>query len=330
MIRRRLIHRLIVGGLTFWLALSPAVAVAGDPIDVGATASDRSGWASLHDNQVVYTTIEGSNTANDTGVLNEVEIYLQTNTSSSTVYAGTFYENDTAPDFKCRDSETLGILAAGSKQIITGLSVDIQAGDRVGASATVGAKYTACRLENDGSGGTAIYMVTGEYIDPGDSATFTTYSEYTCSLYGIGEAASSEPDISNSPDNENLGSVAESSTYYAHGSAPSNPVQDSECSFTVTNNSGAAVDIDIKGANWTGGDGWSLASGSPGSNETRMTAYYSGQDPSSGVVLTTSNQGFITSLADSATKKWDFKVETGTFTDGVQKSTTITLTASLS
>lgn len=141
--------------------------------------------------------------------------------------------------------------------------------------------------------------------------------------------SASEPDISNTPSTEDLGSVAPSATVYAYGSAPSNPVQDGECTFTVTNNSGAAVDIDIKGANWTGGVGWTLTSNSPGSNETRITAYYSGQNPASGVVLTTSDQSFITSLADSGTKKWDFKVETGTFTDGVQKSTTITLTASL-
>ena len=59
-----------------------------------------------------------------------------------------------------------------------------------------------------------------------------------------------------------------------------------------------------------------------------MTAYYSGLNPASGVVLTTSYQAFITALADSGTKKWDFKLESpSAFTDGVSKSSTITVSA---
>jgi hypothetical protein len=61
-----------------------------------------------------------------------------------------------------------------------------------------------------------------------------------------------------------------------------------------------------------------------------MTAYYSGQNPASGVVLTTSYQSFKTAVADAATLKWDFKLETGTFTDGVSKSSTITISAACS
>jgi hypothetical protein len=44
--------------------------------------------------------------------------------------------------------------------------------------------------------------------------------------------------------------------------------------------------------------------------------------------LTTSDQEFYDGLAGSATIKWDFKMETPTsFTDGVEKTGTITLTA---
>lgn len=138
------------------------------------------------------------------------------------------------------------------------------------------------------------------------------------------------PDISNTPATYSFGVVNASSTYYAAGSAPSNPVEDGDCTFTITNSSGAAVDLTIEADNWTGGDGWTLTGSSPGSGQVRMIAYYSGQNPASGVTLTTSPQSFYSSLADSSTLKWDFSLETGGFTDGVIKDTTITLTASLS
>ena len=159
-----------------------------------------------------------------------------------------------------------------------------------------------------------------DWYDYDDNTRFSIYTT---------TAAAATANITNTPSSEALGVVSANSTYYADGSAPSNPVGDGDCTFTITNSSGAAVDIDVKITNFTGGVGWTLAS-AVASNTVKMTTYYSGQNPASGVVLTTSDQEFLTSLADNATKKWDFKLETGIFTDGVQKSSTITLTASLS
>ena len=133
--------------------------------------------------------------------------------------------------------------------------------------------------------------------------------------------------VTNSPSSKAFGVVAASSTYYAYGSAPSNPVVDGECTFTITNTGTGQIDTTIKGTAFSGGVGWTLTSGSPGSNTVRITAYYSGQDPASGVVLTTSDQAFYQNLAASGTIKWDFKMETGTFTDGAGKTGTITITA---
>jgi hypothetical protein len=124
-----------------------------------------------------------------------------------------------------------------------------------------------------------------------------------------------------------FGTVATSTTYYAKGSAPSNPVQDSECTYTLTN-SGSDSDIDVHGHNFTGGVGWTLTSSAPGSNEVRITVYASGTNPASGIVLTTSDQEFISNLGASATKKFDFKMETGSsFGDGSEKTGIITFTA---
>lgn len=137
-----------------------------------------------------------------------------------------------------------------------------------------------------------------------------------------------EPNLTNSPSSKDFGVVSASSTYYAKGSAPNNPVQDGDCTFTITNTGHSYEDFAIKSSNATGGVGWTLTSSAPGTNTFRLTAYYSGQNPASGVILTNSNQAFYSNLITSGTIKWDFQLETGTFTDGVQKQWTITLTAS--
>jgi hypothetical protein len=64
-----------------------------------------------------------------------------------------------------------------------------------------------------------------------------------------------------------------------------------------------------------------------GDNNVKLVAYASGQTLATAKILTTSDQLFISNLAASATKKWDFKFMTGTFTDGVAKSTTIILSS---
>lgn len=157
-----------------------------------------------------------------------------------------------------------------------------------------------------------------------DGAALTTYTNTPQITYSTGGT----PSIANTPSSKAFGVVNPSSTYYAGGSSYTNPVQDGECNFTITNDGAIAIDIDIKESNPTGGVGWTLTIGSPGENTIRDTAVYSGLNPASGIVLTTSDQSFYDNLAASATLKWDFKRETGTFTDGAQKTSTITLTAS--
>lgn len=140
------------------------------------------------------------------------------------------------------------------------------------------------------------------------------------------------PDISNTPTSKDFGIVDPSTTYYAYGSAPSNPVADGECTFTVSNNSSAAIDLSVNGTNFTGGSTWYLGSGSPDATHCRVTVYCSGQNPASGVVLSTTPQSLYSNLADAATLKWDFKLETPSFdptSSDSQKTMTITLIATL-
>jgi hypothetical protein len=146
------------------------------------------------------------------------------------------------------------------------------------------------------------------------------------------EYTTASPDITNTPSSKAFGTVETSTDYWSDGAAPTFPLDDTECYFTVTNNSGAAADIDIKATNFTGGSGWTLTSGSPGADTVRLRAGKSGDaNEAAMVILTTIDQAFISSLADTASKKWELKMETPTsFSDGDTKTSTVTLTASLS
>lgn len=143
--------------------------------------------------------------------------------------------------------------------------------------------------------------------------------------------SSATPNISNTPTSINFGTVKVGTSHWSNGSAPTFPLDDGECYFTVTNNSGAAADITIEADNFTGGVGWVISS-SAGENTAVLKAGQSGDTVEGDMeTLTGSPQAFIASLADTASKKWELKLEAPTsFTDGVEKTTTVTLTASLS
>jgi len=136
-------------------------------------------------------------------------------------------------------------------------------------------------------------------------------------------------DISNTPSSKSFGTVIQSYSYWSNGGTPAFPLDDSECYFTITNNGSTSCSITIQATNFTGGAGWTLTSGSPGENTVRVKVGKSGDSTEDDmVILTTSDQSFISNLGASNSRKWEIKLETGTFTDGVDKSSIITLTAS--
>ena len=133
--------------------------------------------------------------------------------------------------------------------------------------------------------------------------------------------------ISNTPSTKALGMLAASSTTWAIGTAPADPLTDTGCTFTVANNGNVAEDIAITASDFTGGVGWTLAS-TVGVDTVVMKAGKSGDAHAAMVVvMPTGGANFIPALAAAGTKKWEFNLSTGTFTDAVAKSSTITLTA---
>lgn len=257
-----------------------------------------------------------------------VDFYLAIRSNTNAIGTATFYMGTCARSGSSTYAHNIEKTVAGSWTLIS-------------ANATAYSTNEVLYFEADGSAlllkknGVEVNSASDSSITTGNYVRICYYSTYASNGINIDNFEASElelpPSIANAPSSEALGVLNSSSAYYAYGSAPSNPVVDGECTFTITNDGSITIDIDVKGTNFTGGTTVSLTSGAPGSNQVRMTVYYSGQNPASGVVLTTSDQAFYTGLAASGTKKCDFKFETGTLpTDGTQKTGTLTFTASAS
>ena len=280
-------------------------------IDIGSPATSRASTFTYGS-----TLINVDNPANADGVLDTMQVYERY--GGEQTYCGTFSGSSTS--YNDRDYEDLGWVTPDSTQTFTGLTCDVVTGDFLGVALV--ATYGGA-ISRDTSGYSGLYSKSGNWFGSG-AQTYSLNTGDTISAYATGTEAASF-DISNDPSTEALGLLATSTTYYAFGSAPSNPVEDGECTFTVTN-AGSACDLDMKIADFTGGVGWNI--GAPGQNQVRVTAYYSGQDPSAGLVLANTDAEFYDGLADSATIMWDFMLESSTsHTDSANKSATLTITA---
>lgn len=174
---------------------SQPVIIEPKSIDVGAAVTDRGSlkrmWnGSLH---TYSTCVTRTNPVNADGSLDTVNIWLY-GSGTEVEWAGTFSFSGTTGT--CRDSEQLGNIAAGSNIQITGLSITAVAGDYIGASCKSGQNFFDADIEasvNGGEGG--VYSITGEFIDPTDSGTFTLddNGDDELSLYATGTESGSPP-----------------------------------------------------------------------------------------------------------------------------------------
>lgn len=139
-------------------------------IDIGSAAINRASYIIQGQTHVML-----NNPANDTGVLDTVEIWANTNISGLKV--GTFSGSGT--DYDDRDYETIGSVTSGSKQTFTGLSIDVVTGDFIGNYMSAG------RIERDSSGGSGYYNISGDTFGSG-SNTYNFQSGMDYSLYATG------------------------------------------------------------------------------------------------------------------------------------------------
>jgi len=147
-------------------------------IVIGNEAVNRVTSTYLH----TYTQVCKVVAANAAGKITSVEIWLAWSDPND-VWAGTFSASGNV--LTCRDSESCGSIAFGSKQTISGLDISVETGDYLGAFA----KTAAANIEKDTFGGTGVWSYEGEVIDPTDSQTFTLDSGWEISLYGTGTEA---------------------------------------------------------------------------------------------------------------------------------------------
>lgn len=141
-------------------------------IDIGPNAIDRPA-----SNSYGYTYIEMTNPANAPGKITSIEIWAKDALTGCKV--GTFH--GTAPNFTPRDVETIGNVAAGSKQTFSGLNIDVQSGDYIGI------------YWSNAAGNMEATNVASHYYKSGDqfSAGEQTYTQesYVLSVYGTGTTA---------------------------------------------------------------------------------------------------------------------------------------------
>lgn len=142
-------------------------------IDIGNSASSRSGYANTADR----TILDYANTANATGILTSFEVYFYTGTSVTGVKLGTFSGSGTS--WTKRDYESIGSVTAGSKQTFTGKNCDVQTND------VIGMYFTTGKIYRDSSGGTGAGYCDSDMFDS-SSHTYTALSGYAYSFYGTG------------------------------------------------------------------------------------------------------------------------------------------------
>ena len=296
-------------------------------ITVGEEAVDGDAYLYLtRSGYEMHNVAMNDNAANASGTLDTVGFWMNAVPAGTIQRAAVFYLVS-GTVYKCRDWEDLGQLPVGYASTVTGLSIDIITGDKLAMSSNP--TQETVRIEVSNSGYSGKRYGSGNVSVDVEIDFSSVDSDAAFSLYGTGTESGGDPDISNDPSTWSVGTVATSTDYWSSGSEPSWPLDDGECHFTVTNN-GDTCSMTVKGTNFTGGVGWTLA-GSPGANTVTMKAGKSG-DANEGafIVLTTSEQSFISALAGSGTKKWELMMEAPTsHTDGVAKESVVTLTATL-
>lgn len=145
-------------------------------IDVGSEVIDRSSYLMSG-----YTRVVNNNPANDTGILDTIELWAVTNLAGCIV--GTLYGSGIG--WTCRDVETIGAVTAGSKQTFTGKSLNVQTKD------IIGTYHTSGQLERD-TGGSTLLFKSGNHLSIGEYLAYSS-SSGNMSLYATGVTVPDAP-----------------------------------------------------------------------------------------------------------------------------------------
>ena len=129
-----------------------------------------------------------------------------------------------------------------------------------------------------------------------------------------------------------IGTVAANTIYWwtAAGTAPDpEPFEAADMKSTITNTGSVPETISVHAHDFTGGAGWTLHGTTEGADIVVLAAGTTGTANVAGMkyLVDTTPQELIHELAAAGTQKWCLRLKTGTFTDGVEKTTTVTVSA---
>jgi len=144
-------------------------------VDIGDGAINGNGFGDAGD-----TWINKGNPANAAGVITTVKIWADINMTGCKV--GIFYLTGTNK-LKCRSAATIGSVTAGGERTFSGLSLAVEAGDYIGASASTG------RIEASYDSYDGTWEKSGDYCVVDAEGTFTFWTGWKYSLYGEGASA---------------------------------------------------------------------------------------------------------------------------------------------
>jgi len=160
--------------IIFTIILILSINVLAVDIDLGCPAIDRSSSKGPG-----YTWINKTNPANESGIIDTIEIYPWSDLENCEVAIFYLVAEDT---LSTRDSVSLGTVTGGSKQTFSELSIDVQIGDFIGIYYTVG------QLEAHTSDYDGVWYKSGDQI-PCTDVTFSDYAGDALSLSGTGTTA---------------------------------------------------------------------------------------------------------------------------------------------
>jgi len=139
--------------------------------------------------------------------------------------------------------------------------------------------------------------------------------------------------ITNSVDAWTLGTVAQNTSYWwANGDVvpdPNTNFEAADMKSEIENTGTVAIDVAMHTHNFAGGVGWTLHGTTEGENIVVLSAGVTGCATVAAMLdfVDTTPQNLKENLAPAGTIKWCMLFKTGTFTDGAEETTTVTLTA---
>lgn len=137
--------------------------------------------------------------------------------------------------------------------------------------------------------------------------------------------------ITNAPGDWALGTINTTEDYWWNGTEPGFPLTDDNCTANITNDGSVDVNVTVQGFTFAGGVTWTLAD-TAAEDVVVVKVGISGvtDEPNMTVLNGTAGQPLVEGLTWNGTNftYWEIMIESPTgFTDGVEKSMNLTLSA---